>query len=162
MTAFDYAVLAILVASIVVSVLRGLVKEVLSLLAWIAAFVVANRYAASFAEMLPAVVPAGSLRLIVAFASLFVATLLLGALINLAIGMVIKATGLAVADRGLGGLFGLARGVLIVLTLVILAGLTELPRQPVWKDAVLSPLAESGARTVKPWLPDDWARHVRF
>ena len=65
-------------------------------------------------------------------------------------------------DRGLGGVFGLARGVLVVMTLVILAGLTDLPRQPVWRDAVLSGVAESAVRSVKPWLPDEWARRVNF
>ena len=162
MTAFDYVVLAILAASIIISVLRGLVKEILSLAAWIAAFVIATRYATDLAALLPDAIPAGTIRLIAGFAILFVATLLLGALVNLAIAHIIAASGLKVVDRGLGGLFGLARGIVIVVTLVILAGLTELPRQSVWRDALLSPMAESAVRTVKPWLPDEWARHVRF
>jgi membrane protein required for colicin V production len=162
MTAFDYVVLAILVASIVISVLRGLVREILSLLAWLVAFVVANRYGADLAALLPAAIPPGTLRLVAGFAILFIGTMLLGSLVNLAIAHIIRASGLQVVDRGLGGLFGLARGVLIVLTLVILAGLTELPRQPVWRDAVLSGIAESAVKTIKPWLPEDWARRVNF
>lgn len=162
MTAFDYVVLTILVASIVVSMLRGLVKEVLSLTAWIAAFVVANRYGADFAAMLPAALPGGTVRLVVGFAVLFVGTLLLAALVNRAVAHIITASGLKVVDRGLGGLFGLARGVLIVVTGVILAALTDLPRQPVWRDALFSGVAESAVRTIKPWLPDDWARHVNL
>jgi membrane protein required for colicin V production len=162
MTAFDYIVITILVASVVISVLRGLVKEVLSLLAWLVAFIVANRYGADMAALLPAAVPAGTTRLVVGFAILFIGTILLGALVNLAIAHIIRALGLSIVDRGLGGVFGLARGVLIVMTLVILAGLTELPRQPVWRDAVLSGVAESAVRSVKPWLPDEWARRVNF
>jgi membrane protein required for colicin V production len=162
MTAFDYVVLTILVASIVISVLRGLVKEILSLLVWLAAFVVANRYGAAMATLLPDAVPAGTMRLVVGFAILFIGTMLLGSLVNLAIAHIIRASGLQIVDRGLGGVFGLARGVLIVMTLVILAGLTDLPRQPVWREAVLSPIAESAVRTVKPWLPNEWARRVNF
>lgn len=162
MTAFDVVVLAILGASILISVVRGLVKEILSLVAWVAAFVIATLYASDLAALLPDAIPAGTIRFIAAFAILLIGTLLVGALVNLAIAHIISASGLKVVDRGLGGLFGLARGLVIVVTLVILAGLTELPRQPVWRDAVLSPLAESAARTVKPWLPDSWARHVRF
>ena len=162
MTAFDYVVLAILVASIVISVLRGLVREVLSLVAWLAAFVVANRYGAEMAALLPDAVPAGTVRLVAGFMILFVGTMLLAALVNLAISQLIAASGLKVVDRGLGGLFGLGRGVLIVMTLVILAGLTDLPKQPVWRDALLSGLAETAVRTIKPWLPDDWARHVNY
>ena len=162
MTAFDYVVLAILAASIVISLLRGLVREVLSLAAWLAAFVIANRYGADLAALLPAAVPEGTLRLVTGFGVLFVGTLLLSSLLSLAIARVVEAAGLKVVDRGLGGLFGLARGVLIVMTVVILAGLTDLPRQPVWRDALLSGLAETAVRTFKPWLPDDWARHVNF
>ncbi len=162
MTAFDYVVLTIVVASIVIGILRGLVREVLSLLAWIAAFVVANRYGADMAALLPDAAPAGTLRLVAGFAILFIGTLLIAALVNGAIAHIIEASGLKIADRGLGGLFGFARGALIVLTLVILAGMTGLPREPVWRNALLSPLAESAARIVKPWLPDEWARHINF
>ena len=162
MTAFDYVVIAILVASIVVSTLRGLVREVLSLAAWLAAFVVANRYGADMADLLPAAVPGGTVRLVAGFAILFVGTLLLSSLVNLAIAHIISASGLKLVDRGLGGLFGLARGALIVMTLVMLSGLTDRPSQPVWRDAALSGLAESAVRTVKPWLPEDWAGHVHF
>ena len=162
MTAFDYVVLTILVASIVVSVLRGLVKEVLSLVAWVAAFIVANLYGADMAALLPHAVPAGTLRLVAGFAILFVGTLLIAALVNRAIAHIIEASGLKIVDRGLGGLFGFARGALIVVTLAILASMTGLPREPVWRNALLSPLAESAARTIKPWLPDEWARRIKF
>ena len=162
MTAFDYVALTIVVASVVISTLRGLVKEVLSLVAWLAAFVIANRYGADMAALLPQVVPAGTVRLVAGFGILFVGTLLLSSLVNVAIAHIITASGLKVVDRGLGGLFGFARGVLIVMTLVIVAGLTDLPKQAVWRDALLSGLAESAVRTFKPWLPDDWARHVNF
>ncbi len=162
MTAFDYVVLTILVASVVISVIRGLVKEVLSLVTWVVAFVVANRFGTDVSALLPASMPDGTMRLVAGFAIAFIAVLLLGALVNLAIAHIIRALGLRIVDRGLGGVFGLARGVVIVMTLVILAGLTSLPRQPVWRDAVLSGVAESAVRTVKPWLPDEWARRVNF
>ncbi len=162
MTAFDYVVVTIVVASIVISLFRGLVREIVSLATWLAAFVVANRYGSDFAALLPDAVPAGTIRLVIGFAVLFVGTMLLGALVNLAIAPIIRASGLRIVDRGLGGLFGFARGVLVVMTLTILAGLTDLPRQPVWRDAVLSGLAEDAVRILKPWLPDPWAARVNF
>ncbi len=162
MTWFDYVVLIILIASVIISVVRGLVNEILSLCAWLAAFVVANTWAADFSGMLPGFVPGQMTRLITAFAVLFIGTLLLGALVNLAIRQLIKLAGLTLADRGLGGLFGLARGVLIILTLVILAGLTTLPQQPFWHDALFSPVAETAVRTIKPMLPSEWSKYVRY
>ena len=162
MTIFDYLVRFVLVASVVISTLRGLVKEILSLVSWVVAFVLANAYSARLAPMLPEVVPGESLRMMLAFVALFIGVRLLMGLLSLALDSVIKATGLSLADRGLGGLFGLARGLVIVLAAVILAGMTDLPKQPFWRNAMFSPMAEAGARTVKPFLPVALARLVQF
>ena len=162
MTVFDYLVLFVLVASVIISTLRGLVKEILSLLGWIVAFVVANAYGAQLAPLLPDAIPGATARLIVAFIALFLGVRILMGLLSLAIGAIVNATGLSLADRGLGGLFGLARGIVIVLAGVILCGMTSIPQQPFWKDALLSPMAETGARTVKPFLPAALSQHVQF
>lgn len=162
MTIFDFLVLFVLVCSIVISTFRGLVKEILSLVSWISAFIVANAYSAELATMLPAMISSNVMRLIVAFLALFIGVRLLMILLSLAVEAMIKAGGLTLADRGLGGLFGLGRGVVIVLSVVLLCGTTSIPQQAFWKDALLSPLAETAALTVKPFLPDDVARHVDF
>ena len=162
MTIFDYVVLFILASSVVISTMRGLVKEILSLLGWVAAFIVANAFGAKLAPMLPSVIPGEALRLIVAFIVLFLGVRVLMGLLALAIGALIEASGLSLADRGLGGLFGLGRGIVIVLAGVILCGMTSIPQQAFWKDALLSPMAETGARTVKPFLPAAFAQHVQF
>lgn len=162
MTIFDYLVLFVLICSIVVSTMRGLVKEMLSLLGWIVSLVVANAYSDTLAGLLPDVIPGHVTRLIVAFISLFIGVRLLMMLLTMAVDAVVKAGGLTVADRGLGGLFGLARGLVIVLAVVLVCGMTAIPQQNFWKNALLSPLAETAARTVKPFLPDNIARYVKF
>lgn len=162
MTIFDYVLLFILVASIVISTLRGLVKEVLSLVSWIVAFVVANMYGAQLAPMLPSALPGEAVRLIVSFVALFIGVRLLMGLLMMAVDALIKSSGLSLADRGLGGLFGLARGIVIVLACVIVGGMTELPKQDFWTQALFSPMAETGVRTVKPFLPGALSRHVHF
>lgn len=162
MTIFDYLVLFVLVCSIVISTMRGLVKEILSLLSWIVSFMVANAYGQELARLLPDMIPGSATRLIVAFLALFIGMRLLMALLSMAIDAAIKASGLTLADRGLGGLFGLGRGLLIVLAAVLLCGMTAIPKQRFWREAVLSPLAETAARTVKPFLPGEFARHVQF
>jgi membrane protein required for colicin V production len=161
-TIFDYLVLFVLLASVVISTMRGLVKEILSLLSWVVAFVVANAYGAALATMLPNIIPGAVVRLMVAFVALFLGVRILMGLLMLAVDGLIKAGGLSLADRGLGGLFGLARGIVIVLFAVILCGMTSIPQQDFWKHALLSPMAETGARTVKPFLPAALAQHVQF
>lgn len=162
MTIFDYLVLFVLICSIVVSTMRGLVKEILSLLGWIAALVVANAYGDSLAGLLPEAVPGHVTRLIVAFVGLFVGVKILTSLLAMALDALVKAGGFSVADRGLGGLFGLARGLVIVMAGVLVCGMTAIPQQDFWKNAKLSPLAETAARTVKPFLPDNIAKYIKF
>jgi membrane protein required for colicin V production len=161
-TIFDYLVLFVLGSSVIISTLRGLVKEILSLLGWVVAFVVANAYGAKLAPMLPDVIPGEAGRLIAAFVLLFLGVRILMGLLSLAIGALVTAAGLSLADRGLGGLFGLARGIVIVLAAVILCGMTSIPQQDFWRNALFSPMAETGARTIKPFLPAALAQHVRY
>ena len=142
--------------------MRGLVKEILSLLGWIVSFVVANAYGETLAGLLPDAIPGYATRLIVAFIALFIGVSLLMLLLTKAVEALVRAGGLTVADRGLGGLFGLARGVVIVLAVVLVCGMTAIPKQPFWKDAVLSPLAETAAMTVKPFLPGSFAQNIQF
>ncbi|MGZ5817952.1 MAG: CvpA family protein [Burkholderiaceae bacterium] len=162
MTIFDYLVLFVLIASIVISTMRGLVKEILSLLSWIAALVVANLYSEALAGLLPNVIPGNVTRLIVAFIALFIAVKLLMMLLTMAVESVIKAGGLSIADRGLGGLFGFARGVVIILIAVLLCGMTAIPQQAFWKNALLRPLTETLAKTAMPFLPGSVVSHVKF
>lgn len=142
--------------------MRGLIKEILSLVSWIIAFVIANAYSELLATWLPNAVPGQMVRLIVAFIALFVSVRLIMALIMMAVDALISASGLKLADRGLGGLFGLARGCVLVLAAVLLCGMTSIPQQPFWTQALLSPLAETAARTVIPLLPSAVTQHVKF
>ena len=162
MTIFDFLVLFVLVCSIVISTMRGLIKEALSLVGWVVAFMAANAYGAALAALLPQSLTGSTLRLIVAYVALFIGVRLLMMLLGAAVAAVVKAGGLTVADRGLGGLFGLARGIVIVLAVVLVCGMTAIPQQAFWRNALFSPLAETAARTVMPFLPDSFVRHIKF
>lgn len=142
--------------------MRGLLREVLSLFGWVAAFVVANAYGAELALLLPEIIPGSTLRLIVGFIVLFIGVRLLMSLLTMAVDSVVTASGLKLIDRGLGGLFGFGRGVVIVLAVALLCGMTAIPQQPFWRGALLSPLVESAARTVQQFLPGDYIRQVKF
>ncbi|MET3107825.1 membrane protein required for colicin V production [Oxalobacteraceae bacterium GrIS 1.18] len=160
MTVFDYVVLFILIASIIISTMRGLVKEILSLASWMIAFLVANAYGVKVAAWMP--FEEQSARLITAFIALFIGVHLLMWMVSMAVDSVIRAIGLKLVDRGLGSLFGAARGCIIVLALMLVCGLTSLPEQPFWKHAMLRPVAEATALTIKPYLPGQIARYVKF
>jgi membrane protein required for colicin V production len=162
MTVFDYAVLMILGLSVLLSTMRGMVREVLALLSWVVAFWLANIYTVQLAPMLPKAIPSDSLRLLAAFVILFLVALLLMSLLTIALSQLVKTVGLGFLDRGLGVLFGLARGVLIVMVLVLLAGLTSLPHQRPWRNAMFSAPLEALAMNLKPWLPEGLSRRINY
>lgn len=158
----DMTILAVILVSVVVSVLRGFVKEVLSLLAWVAAFWVAARFSSAAAAWLEPYVAVPAARLVIAFVAVLLATLLAVGVVNFLIGKLLESTGLSGTDRLLGALFGLARGVGVVGIAVLLAGLTPLPTQPWWQEAQAIPPFESAALYVLRWLPPELASHFAF
>ena len=162
MTSFDYIVLAIIGLSIVLSVMRGFVREVLAIAGWIAAFFVARTYSSEILPMMPADIPTDSLRVLASFLVLFLATLLLASLLSIAISTLIRSAGLGWINRLLGALFGLARGLLIVCIVVFLAGLTELPGDARWRNAMFSAPLEAAVISMLPWLPISIAKHVKY
>ena len=162
MTWFDYVVLLVIGVSALVAVMRGFVREVLSLVSWVAAFVAASAFAGKVAPLLPAAIPNDSLRMLAAFVLVFGAILLLMVVITLAIVELVRVVGLGFVDRVLGLAFGLVRGLLIVLIAVLLAGLTRLPEDRGWRDAMLSQPLEVLAMAVLPYLPADLARKIRY
>jgi membrane protein required for colicin V production len=162
MTLFDYVVLTIVGASVIVSVMRGLAREVLALAGWVLAFVVANALSGAVAGSFTSMISDGSVRALTAFVAVFVVTLIAVSLLALGVSRLLKGAGLGLEDRLLGSVFGLARGVLIVMVMVLLAGLTALPRQPAWSDAMLSPPLEALARLIKPWLTQAVSRYISY
>jgi len=162
MTAFDYTVLAILGLSIIFSVMRGLVKEVLSILAWFVAFYVGRTYTDQMLPLMPTDIPSESLRTLAAFLVLFLATLLLATLLAIAISAIFKKIGLGWLNRVLGAVFGAFRGVLVVCILVLLAGMTEIPKDARWKNAMFSAPIEALVVSMLPWLPEGISKHVKY
>lgn len=133
----DIAILTIIGISALISLFRGFVREVLSLLAWVVAVWIAFVFAESAANLLVNQISVPTVRLVVAFVALLVVSLLVGGVINHLVGNLIDKTGLSGTDRMLGVVFGMIRGVAIVGVVVFLAGLTPAPRDPWWRASVL-------------------------
>lgn len=162
MTWLDYAIIAVLVISLVWSALRGVVREIISLGGWIIAFLAANLFAGPLAAHLPQMIAGDTLRALVAFLAIFIVALILTALVGLLMSRLVNAVGLGAADKGLGALFGLARGLIVILVAALLAGLTSAPRQAWWKDSVSGEPLKHAALVLKPWLPDSFAQRLRY
>lgn len=162
MTWVDYGVLAIIGISILLSIIHGLVRELMALAAWVVAFIAAQIYAPDVAPLMPAAITSAPLRVLAAFLAVFLTVLVLMSLLAKALSGVVKRVGLGTADRLLGAVFGFVRGLAIVMLVVLLAGLTMLPRQAAWRHAMFSPPLEALANVIKVWLPYDFSKHVNY
>ncbi len=154
MNGADLVILGILLVSIVVSLFRGFIKEVFSILVWVAAIFAAFRVAGPLAGALEPIIDLPSARLIVAFAAVFVLVLIVGGLISFLVGKMVEKTGLSPTDRLFGGLFGLARGLVIVVLAVLLLRVTPFAEDPWWGDSRLLPTFETLAEQARLWLPE--------
>ncbi len=128
----DWAIIAIVGLSTLVSLWRGFTREAVSLLGWVAAFVVANLFASELATSLTGYISNITARYIAAWLILFIAVLMLFGLFSLFMSQLVKATGLGATDRLLGTLFGFTRGVVMVMVLVFLVRELLPPRDQVW------------------------------
>lgn len=161
MTWVDYTIFMILGLSMLVGVLRGLVRELISILGWIAAFLLATFYSKPvsglFAERLGEVAAT-----MAAFIGILLLVWILAGVVGFLFSKLVRAAGLAWPDRLLGAFFGLARGAIVVIMGTIIAGLTPLPRSPAWQEALLTRTAEAAALSVMPLLPSAIADRVSY
>lgn len=162
MTGFDYAVLGVLAASLLLGLWRGVVSEILALLAWVAGFVMGRLFAADVAPVFGGLLPDATLRYVAGFATVFVAVLAVFSIGRLVLRLLLKAVGLGWADRALGAVFGIGRGVAVALVAVLLGGLTPLPKEAWWREAMLAPPLETAIIAAKPWLPAEVAKRIRY
>ena len=162
MTAFDYAVLGVVATSAMLGFWRGVVSEVLALVAWIAAFVAARTWAGTVGASLGGMVTEPVLRYAAGFVMALVGVLVLFAVGRLLLSAVLRAAGLGMADRVLGAGFGVARGLLIVLVAVLVAGMTAPPGSQWWRSARLAPPLETAVIAAKPWLPEQVGKRIRY
>ncbi|MCP4286689.1 MAG: CvpA family protein [Gammaproteobacteria bacterium] len=150
----DYVIIGIIGLSALISLVRGFMREALSLVVWILAFWIAWTFFRELAQHLTWF-PVPSVRLGVALAVLFLVTLMIGGLVNFLVGQLVDKTGLTGTDRLIGMLFGAARGILLVTLLILLAGLTPLPDDPWWKSSQLIGYFQELAVWLKTLLPED-------
>ena len=162
MTWIDFVIIGVIFISCFISLIRGFVREALSLTAWIVSFVIAWRLHGSFSTFLQGSIENLNLRLIVAFFTLFTLSMVMFAVVNFFAGKIVQRTGLSGADRAIGILFGFLRGVVLVSALVALAGLTQIPKAEVWQHSYLVSKFQAVAIWLTGFLPGDVAKNFVF
>lgn len=153
MTIIDWILVGALAISALFGIKRGFVSEVLSLVTWVLAFVVARLFATPLASLLEGTVETGSLRLIIAFIILFLGCVIVGVLVSNMLRSIVHATGLGGVDRVLGMGFGVLRGMVILVAVVFGLQLTVVPNDEWWQNSLLIPYLSSLADWAQQTLP---------
>lgn len=147
----DWVIIAIITVSTLISLKRGFVREALSLVTWVGAFVIARTFHPQMQGLLESTVETPLVRLVAAFAILFFSTLIVGAIINNIVGHLVKVTGLSATDRVLGMGFGLLRGLVVIIVGIAFTRYTPLAQDTWWRTSVMiSHLA----------VVEDWSRRT--
>jgi membrane protein required for colicin V production len=160
MTVVDVVIIFVICLSVLFSLMRGFVKEAISLGSWLLAIWLATTFATRLASLLPSAIESEAVRQAVGFGVLFVLTLMVGSLVNYLVAGFVKKTGLSGADRVFGLLFGFLRGALIILAFVVVAGMTPIPQQSWWQSSILLDRFGRVVVQLKDFLPQDM--HISF
>lgn len=155
----DYLLVGIIILSALVSLIRGFVREFISLLSWIIAIWAALTYCHAFAASMPEMISNETARISIAFAILFLGILLCGALIGYLVAHLVEKTRLTLMNRLLGVVFGLARGALVIAIAILICELTPAPQYNAYKQSVLIPKFTPITTWIHGFLPDYVNKH---
>lgn len=156
----DWALLAVLVVSVLVGLWRGFVFEVMSLLGWLVAWIAAQWFAVDLARHVPVGAPGSTLQLAVAFVLCFLAALIVWTLVARLVRMLLHATPLSAFDRVLGAAFGLLRGGVLLLVVATVVLLTPWGKSPGWRASHGAMWLNTALHGLKPVLPETVARRL--
>lgn len=171
MASFDIAIITVLLLSTLISLIRGFVKESISLATWLIAGFIAVYYHQQLSELIMpyftdmsiSFINPSVLSMAVAFAILFITTLIIGAIVNFMVGQLVSKTGLSGTDKLLGMIFGAARGILIVSIIVFaLLAYTTFPSQAWWQESMLVDYFKEVSVVLKDFMPTDLANRIAF
>ncbi len=156
----DAIILGILGLSVLIGLMRGLVAELLSMVIWVAAFLVAAWFGPDVAALFENAISLSVARVSLGYAICFFGVLLIGAIVRFAARRLIWSTGLTGIDRLLGVGFGFVRGALVATMLVFLLGLTAITREPWWQQSVLLPPFQGTAAWLGQNIPASVGDHL--
>jgi membrane protein required for colicin V production len=154
----DWIIGAVVLVSVLVGLLRGVTREIVSLAGWVLGLVLAFFFAEQVGATLPIEPP--EIGTMIGGLLILAGVLVLAALLGAVLRALLAAVRLSTLDRLLGGLFGLARALLVLGVAVLLAGGTPVPKAGWWKESMLLPWLEAGVAFATALSPE-WIARLR-
>jgi membrane protein required for colicin V production len=160
MATLDWMFLSVLAASFLLGVWRGLVYEVLSVMSWIAAFVIAQWLAPDAAALLPVQRAPEAGRYAVGFVVVFIAVIFAGGLLAWITKKLVQSVGLRPVDRTLGAAFGLLRGAVLMLAVAVVVNMSPARRAEWWTESKGAEVSMTVLKSLKPSLPERFGQYL--
>jgi membrane protein required for colicin V production len=160
MATLDWIFLALLGASLLLGAWRGLVYEVLSVMSWIAAFILAQWLAPDAAAWLPVQRAPEAGRYAIGFLVVFIAVVFAGGLLAWLTKKLVQAVGLRPVDRTLGAAFGLIRGAVLLLAVAVVINMSPARRAVWWTESKGAEVAMGALKNLKPMLPEQFGQYL--
>lgn len=160
MHVLDWIIVGALTLSMLMGAWRGLVYEVLSVLGWTAAFILAQWFAPDMARLLPMRGAGEAVRYAAGFVLVFVLSVFAAALLARLAKTLFSLVGLQPVDRILGAIFGLVRGAVLVLAAAVVATMTPLHTSEWWRESVGAGIASAAVKGLKPLLPQEFGKYL--
>ncbi|MDX8395159.1 MAG: CvpA family protein [Mariprofundaceae bacterium] len=156
MNYFDYILIAIVGLSMVLSLWRGFVREIISLIGLVAAFFIASRASGMAGDFLGKWITSGTIADIAGFVLIFVLIMLIVGLIGVMIRKLVDMADLTATDRTLGIFFGLARGMLLISLAFLIFTSYSKGNEPWMKKSLLTPYAMQMSELLGKAIPEGY------
>lgn len=122
----DYFIVIVMMISVLMGVARGLIKEIISLIVWSAAIIIAVLYCQPASMFLKHTIPDVNIDLIISFILIMFIVLTIGNMLSNVIQKFINPSNFSIIDRLTGCLFGGVRGITIIALAMVLLKATNL------------------------------------
>jgi membrane protein required for colicin V production len=160
MSELDWICVAVVLGSLALGAWRGFVHEVMSVLNWLLAFVLAQWLGTDLGQRLPLGGASEVLRFAAGFVIVFVVVALAGGWLVWLLTKLVKKSGLQRVDRALGGGFGVVRGVILLLAVAVVVAMTPMKESLWWRESKAAGLSMSALKWLKPVLPQVVGRYL--
>jgi membrane protein required for colicin V production len=158
MIAVDYIIIAIVIVSAIMGLVRGLLREAIAVITWFLAVVLAWGFASSLEPVLGGVLVGSPLRIWAARAIIFVFVLLIGGAVGVIVSHFVRVSIFAPTDKMLGFVFGVIRGIVIVGAFTIAIQAMRMDEDARWKNSRLMPYAVGVADALRGIVGDKLQR----
>jgi membrane protein required for colicin V production len=149
MITVDYIILAIVIVSAVMGLVRGLLREAIAVITWFLAIVLAWSFGPALEPHMGGILVGSPLRIWAARAVIFVGVLLLGGAVSVIISHYVRVSMFAGMDKFLGLVFGIVRGIVIVGAFTIAVQALRMDEDESWKRSKLLPYASGVADALR-------------